>query len=367
MKPQLSISLLCMAMFFMVACSKKTAPVLAQNQEVKSLYKAYEDFFPIGAAINPELDLKSEKRQKWIASQYNSITPENQMKPKFLRPTEDKWDWAPADEIVEFARKNNLKVRGHALVWYQSTPDWMVKDGEKTASKALLKKRIREHIETTMNRYKNDVYCWDVVNEAISDKPDEIFRANDQLYNILGEDYIAQAFTIARATDHACKLYYNDYRFSDPVKRKKIYELMKRMLAKGVPIDGIGFQTHLVPDEESAEYLQETIDMFSGLGLKIQITELDISVYKFRDPKHPDASKTDFAYTAARKAKQAKEYKMIFDICRKNKDKITGVTFWGTTDAQNNYRTKRIGKMDYPFLFDENMNPKDVFFKVTNF
>lgn len=351
----------------LMGCSQKTQPQKTNSLNSVSFYKAYENYFPIGAAISPALDFASEERKNWIPTQYNSITPENQLKPKFIHPKEDVWSWKPSDEIIEYARANKLKVRGHTLVWFQSTPEWMVKDGDKAASKQLLLSRMKTHIETTMKRYKDDIYCWDVVNEAISNQPNEVFRANDPLHAILGEDYVAQAFIMARAADPKCQLYYNDYRFSDPVKRKKIYGLMKRMKERGVPIDGIGFQEHLVPDEMTEEYFQETIDMFSALGLKIQITELDISVYNFRDEKNPNIDKSDDKYTEARKKKQEEMFDMVFRVCRKNKDKIRGITFWGTTDARNNYRTIRLGKMDYPFIFDEFMKPKPLISRLIDF
>jgi endo-1,4-beta-xylanase len=371
MKKYFFLASLFLVLMTQQSCSQKTT-VVAQTTKnaIPSFYKAYEKYFPIGAAINPNMDLKSEERQQFVAYHFNSVTAENQYKPRFLQPKEGLWKWGGADSITNFARKYKMKIRGHALVWYQSTPEWMVKDGDKPASKELLLKRMKTHIETVMNRYKNDVYCWDVVNEAISEdsnKPNEIYRSRDALYQILGEEYVAQAFLMARAVDPKAQLYYNDFRFSDPVKRKKIYDLLKRLLDRGVPIDGVGFQTHLVPDEETEAYLQESIDMFSKLGLKIQITELDVSVYKFRDTKHPDADKTDDAYTDARQQKQSDLYEMVMRVARRNAGKVTGVTFWGTSDARRNYRTIRIGKMDYPFLFDEFMKPKPAFYRVVDF
>jgi endo-1,4-beta-xylanase len=355
-----------------VSTAKKTQTTNGtQNAQVintqTSLYKAYAAYFPIGTAVNPEVDLVSTQRKEFIAQQYNSITAENQMKPKQIHPKEDKWNWEAADKIVAFAKDNKMKVRGHALVWQQNVPQWMsVKDGN-LVSKEILFEKMKDHINAVVNRYKNDVYCWDVVNEAISDNSNEFFRANDTLNLIAGEEYIEMAFRYAREADPKALLYYNDYRFSNPVKRKKIYDLLKRLKEKGVPIDGVGLQSHYTPNEVTQGYLQETFDMFSKIGLKIQITELDVSVYNYRDKNHPDVSKTDDAYTDARKKTQEDFYVMLFDLYRKNKDKITGVTFWGSSDMRKNYRTNRIGKMDYPFLFDENMQPKNIFLKAINF
>lgn len=338
-----------------------------QIEETKSLYKAYESYFPIGAAINPTVDLASEERKLFISGQYNSVTPENQMKPKQIHPKEKVWNWEPADKIVRFARENRMKIRGHALVWYQNAPDWMVKQNGKLATKDFLYEKMKSHITQMLGRYKAHVYCWDVVNEAISDNPKEIFREKDTLFAIAGEEYVEMAFRMAREADPNAQLFYNDYRFSDPVKRKKIFDLLKRLKEKGVPIDGVGMQSHYVPNEVTREYLQETIDMFAGIGLKVQVTELDVSVYNYRDKKSTDADKNDDKYTDERKKQQADMYNMLFEVYRKNKNKITGVTFWGTSDMRKNYRTNRIGKMDYPFLFDENMKPKPFFGNLVNF
>jgi len=205
------------------------------------------------------------------------------------------------------------------------------------------------------------------VNEAISNNTAEIFRPSDTLYQIAGEDYVEMAFRYARAADPAAKLFYNDYRFSNPVKRQKIYDMLVRLLNKGTPIDGVGFQSHYIPDEITESYLQETIDMFASLGLKIQITELDVSVYDYRTPGSPDMNPADDQYTAAREAKQTATYDMLFKVYRRNKDKITGISFWGAADSRNNFRTNEIGKMDYPFLFDEFYKPKKAFYKAVSF
>ncbi len=323
-----------------------------------SLKDFYKEYFPIGTAINPKVDLTSPDRRQFIACQYNSVTAENQMKPKFIHPELNTWNWDPADQIVQFAVDHDMKIRGHVLVWQQNLPSWMTINKGALLKKDVMLQRMEDHIHAVVHRYKNKVYAWDVVNEAVSDRPGELFRPTDTLYKIAGEDYIEMAFRFARAADPAALLFYNDYRFSNPEKRQKIYELIKRMKSRGVPIDGIGIQSHYVPDEISRQYLQETIDMFTEMGLQIQVTELDVSVYNYRDKTSPDSNKSDDVYTEERKQRQAKMYRMLFDVYRKNKNKITGVTFWGATDLRNNYRTNKIGKMDYPFLFDERMNSK---------
>jgi endo-1,4-beta-xylanase len=359
--------LLCCAASKQSKVSSTPTKTADESSLPRSLYKSYVSFFPIGTAINPDVDLVNEERRIFIAKQYNSVTAENQMKLKFIHPQKDRWNWEPADKIVAFAKDNNMKIRGHALVWQQNVPLWFVSNNASLVSKETLLTNMKLHIEAMINRYKANVYCWDVVNEAISDAPKDFFKEKDTLYKIAGEDYVEMAFRYARAADPKAQLYYNDYRFSDSTKRRKIFELLKRLKTKGTPIDGVGMQSHYIPNEVTRSYLQETIDMFVGLGLKVQVTELDVSVYNYRDKNGLDANKLDDAYTDSRKKSQENFYKMLFEVYRKNKSVITGVTFWGSNDMRQNYRTNRIGKMDYPFLFDEFMQPKPVYNKIINF
>lgn len=354
------------SLFYILVCfaSAKQIDIVQKND---SLCNAFKDYFLIGAAISPEADLSSQERKLFISKHYNSVTAENQMKPKQIHPKDEVWNWKPADDVVSFARANKMKVRGHTLVWQQNTPSWLIKQNGQLASKEYMYAKMKQHITAVMHRYKNVVYCWDVVNEAISDQPNEVFRSKDTLYTIAGEEYVEMAFRFAKEADPGAQLYYNDYRFSNPIKRQKVYNLLKKLVDKKVPIDGVGIQSHYVPGEITKEYLQETIDMFSKLGLKIQVTELDVSVYNYRDKNNPDTDVTDDRYTEERRKRQEETYAMLFELYRKNKDMITGVTFWGSSDMRKNFRTNRIGKMDYPFLFDENMHPKQAFFRVVNF
>lgn len=357
---------LLLLLIFLLCTSLSHLPTYNTESKI-SLYKTYLNYFPIGAAINPDTDLISEDRKLFIAEQYNSITAENQMKPRQIHPKENSWNWEPADRIVQFAKENNMKVRGHVLVWHQNIPSWMIYDNGQLSSKEVLYSKLKQHITTVVKHFQKDVYCWDVVNEAISDNPKEYFKSKDTLFAIAGEEYIEMAFRFARSADPKAQLFYNDYRFSDPVKRGKIFQLLKKLKEKGVPIDGVGIQSHYIPNEVTKEYLQETFDMFASIGLKVQITELDVSVYNYRDKNNLESNKNDSDYTEERQKRQEEMFKMLFEVYRKNKSIISGVTFWGTSDMRKNYRTIRIGKMDYPFLFDEFMKPKKAFYSITSF
>ena len=165
----------------------------AGAQATKGLKDYYKDYFLMGVAVSPQ-SLRNPDQQKLILEQFNSLTPENAMKMGPIHPKENEYNWRDADSIAAFAQRNKLKLRGHTLCWHSQAPAWMFVDGEgKNVSKEVLLQRLKDHITTVVNRYKGTIYAWDVVNEAISDKPGEYLRPSKWL-EICGEEYIAKAF-----------------------------------------------------------------------------------------------------------------------------------------------------------------------------
>jgi endo-1,4-beta-xylanase len=157
----------------------------AQMHEDKGLKDYYKNQFPIGVAVSPQA-LKREDESQLIIHQFNSITPENAMKMGPIHPRENEYNWKDADSIVAFAQRNHMRIRGHNLCWHNQTPGWLFVDSAgKTVSKEVLLQRLKDHITTVVSRYKGVIYAWDVVNEAISDKPDEYFR-NSKWFQICG-------------------------------------------------------------------------------------------------------------------------------------------------------------------------------------
>jgi endo-1,4-beta-xylanase len=323
----------------------------------------FQDYFPIGVAVSPWA-LKS-KDSALILQQFNSLTPENAMKMGPIHPKEDVYNWKDADSIVAFATRHHLRVRGHNLCWHNQAPNWLFLDNGQTVRKEVLLKRLRDHIQTVVNRYKGSIYAWDVVNEAISDKPNEYLR-NSPWLQICGEEYIAKAFEYAHEADPNALLFYNDYNEINPIKREKIYRLVKSLKDAGVPINGIGLQGHWAINEPSEGQLDSTIQQFANLGLKVQITELDISVY----PKEHNARerRPEDAYdqfTQERENKQIEEYKTCFTAFKKYRNILSGVTFWNISDRNSwldNFPVKN--RKDYPLLFDQNGKPKRVYYEV---
>lgn len=330
----------------------------------KGLKDYYAGYFPIGVAVSPRA-LKTDEAGL-VLQQFNSLTPENAMKMGPVHPREAEYNWAGADSIVQFAQRNKLKVRGHTLCWHNQTPSWMfVDDKGNTVSKDVLLQRLKDHIFTVVNRYKGSVYAWDVVNEAISDKPDEYLRPSPWL-KICGEEYIAKAFQWAHEADPKAQLFYNDYNEISPVKREKIHRLVKSLKDAGVPIHGIGLQGHWAVNEPSGDQLESTLQRFADLGLKLQITELDISVYpKEHDARERRPEDSNTAFTPEREQQQREKYKMVFALFRKYKNVLSGVTFWNISERYSwldNFPVKN--RKDYPLLFDKDLKPKKAFWEV---
>jgi len=332
----------------------------------KGLKDYYKNYFPIGVAITPN-NLKTDEANL-ILQQFNSLTPENAMKMEPIHPEENRYFWRDADSIVAFAQRNNLRIRGHNLCWHNQAPQWIFVDNGKPISKKVLLQRLKDHITTVVNRYKGKVYEWDVVNEAISDNPKEYLR-NSQWLQICGEEYIAKAFQYAHEADPDAILFYNDYNEISAVKREKIYRLVKSLKDAGVPIGGVGLQGHWAVNEPSREQIDNTIKKFADLGLKIKITELDISVYtKEHNARERGPEDANTTFTPEKEKQQMEVYKMCFEIFRKYRHVLTGVTFWNISDRNSwldNFPVKN--RKDYPLLFDKNLKPKKAFWKVVKF
>ena len=344
----------------------------SQNQSAaqaeKGLKDYYKDYFAIGVAVSPQ-SLRNVDQQKLILEQFNSMTPENAMKMGPIHPRENEYNWRDADSIAAFAQRHKLKLRGHTLCWHSQTPAWLFVDAEgKDVSKEVLLQRLKDHIYTVVNRYKGTIYAWDVVNEAISDKPDEYLRPSKWLA-ICGEEYIAKAFQYAHEADPKAELYYNDYNEIDASKRQKIYRLVKSLKDAKVPIHGLGLQGHWAVTEPSKAQLDSTLKLYSGLGVKLQVTELDISVYpKEHERRERKPEDSDTTFTGAREQKQIEVYKYSFELFRKYKNYITTVTFWNISDRSSwldNFPVR--GRKDFPLLFDRNYQPKKAFWEVVKF
>ena len=347
---------------FICQCMQAQSQQSTTNTALKDYFK---DYFTVGVAVSPRA-LKTDEADL-ILRQFNSLTPENAMKMGPIHPFENQYSWEGADSIAAFAKRNNFKMRGHTLCWHNQTPRWLFFDSStnQQVTKEVLLQRLKDHITTVVTRYKGVIFAWDVVNEVISDKPDEFYRPS-LWYQICGEEFIAKAFQWAHEADPKALLFYNDYNEINPEKRQKIIKMVKDLQAKGIPIHGIGLQAHWAINEPSKEQLDQTLKDFSAVGLPLQITELDISVYpKEHNARERKASDYDTVFSAEKESKQIEVYKNCFELFKKYKKSITSVTFWNISDRSSwldNFPVR--GRKDYPLLFDAQLKPKKVYWEV---
>ena len=331
--------------------------------EGPGLKDAYKDYFTIGVAVN-KTNVSDPAQMEIIKKQFNSVTAENAWKPGEIHPKEGVWNFGLADSIANFCRENGIKMRGHCLCWHSQFADWMFTDKKgKPVKKEVFYERLREHIHTVVNRYKDVVYAWDVVNEAIADD-NMMFRSfrpgvkpspyrQSRHFELCGDEFIAKAFEFAREADPTGVLIYNDYSTVDPGKRERIYEMVKKMKEAGVPIDGIGMQGHYniyVPDEEA---LDKAITRFSEIVNTIHITELDLRTNMESGGQlmfSRGEAKPQAGYISTL---QEDQYNRIFKIFRKHKDVIKNVTFWNLSDKDS-----WLGVNNHPLPFDENFKAK---------
>ena len=334
--------------------------------DTKGLKDYYKDFFTMGVAVSPA-SLKGDEAAL-ILQHYSSITPENSMKMAPIHPEENRYNWKGADEIVEFGEKHNLKVRGHVLCWHEQAPAWFfVDDKGRDVSKEVLLQRLKDHITTVVTRYKGRIYAWDVVNEVIADEDDKFYR-DTPWYRICGEEFIAKAFEYAHAADPQALLFYNDYNSEPRVRRDKICKLVKQLKDNGVPIHGVGLQGHwniYYPEEKE---LRDALESYSRLGVQVQMTELDVSIYPWeKNPRKRKEGESD-KLTQELELRQAEFYKMAFRLLRDYKESITAVTFWNISDRKTWLDVYPVqGRKNYPLLFDVNLKPKKAYWEVVRF
>jgi endo-1,4-beta-xylanase len=360
-----------LVVLFLSACSTNQ-PKNSENAAETSLREAFSGKFFMGAALKTGFE-HNPNDINLVKHQFNSIVPENCMKSGEIHPKENAFFWDDADTFVAFGEENNMFIIGHCLVWHSQTPDWLFIDANgNDVCREVLIQRMKDHIFAVVGRYKGRVNGWDVVNEALED--DGSYRQS-KWYNIIGEDFIELAFQFAHEADPDAELYYNDYSLNKPTKREGAVRLIQMLKEKNIKIDGIGMQAHYRFDF-SPEPFEASIASFSETGLKVMITELDLSVLPWVS-KSASANITDRAdyrekydpYTAGLPdsvaSVQAGIYKDIFMVLLKHNEVISRVTFWGTNDGdswKNDFPVK--GRTDYPLLFDRDYQPKPAYYEI---
>lgn len=329
------------------------------NEELMSLCEAYQKYFYIGAAISPP---SITRHADLLKKHFNSLTCENQMKYEPMHPEEGKWVFEPADQIVNFARENGMKMRMHAPVWHAQTPKWFFDANGRLAPRELVYERLEQHIKVLCEHYANDVYAWDVVNEATNDKLDEVFirRFGNNPYRLTdylttcGVEYLEKAYHLARKYAPHVQLFYNDYNEWLPEKRDKICRLLRKLQDEGAPVEGLGMQSHMSIYNVDIDDVKRAIEAYAAFGVRLHVTELDISLYRPEDRSLPAPLLTDEAFE-----RQAQLYIDLFRVYREYSDVIDNVTTWGVADDYtwlNHWPVQ--GRTNYPLLFYADHHPK---------
>ena len=344
----------------------------ATAQAPTSLKDAYRGAFVVGAALNTAQTTGQDSRGDAIVeTQFNSISPENALKWEVVHPQPGAYAFDIPDQYVAFGEKHHMFTVGHCLVWHSQVPDWVFRDDKGNfVDRETLLKRMHDHIQTVVGRYKGRIQSWDVVNEALNE--DGTLRQSPWL-KIVGEDYIAKAFQYAHEADPQAQLTYNDYSLENEAKRNGALALIAKLKAQGVPITSVGIQGHDSLEWPSVEDEDATISAFAKLGVKVVISELDIDVLPsvtrqqsaevslkvLEDPKlNPYAN----GLPPSVQQELAKRYAGLFGVYLKHRDVVTRVTFWGVTDGdswRNDWPVK--GRTSYPLLFDRSGQPKPAF------
>jgi endo-1,4-beta-xylanase len=321
---------------------------------------AFTNNFLIGAAVQRNQVDSATDDQAILIDQFNSITAEYEMKPDIIAPTEGAYDWSRPDALINFAEANNIALRGHALLWHLTTPDWML-----SGTPAEVKAKLQTYVTDVVTRYRGRIYAWDVVNEVITDEnntADPYRRSNWWTASGGNADYIDWAFEAARAADPDCKLYINDYSTEFAGKRGRLLDVVRDLQARNIPVDGIGHQMHVNVSTPASQVLEALDDVEAAfMGMEQHITELDVSVYSDPGSCFSDQTGCQADYGTAIPATalrdQAQLYRALFEGF-KTRTSLTSVTVWGVSDAQSWLDRYPIDRTNAPLLWDRDRDAK---------
>ena len=363
---------------------------------VPALYKYFEGRCQIGCIVNSwQISNPDDTMYKSLAKNYNIYVMENEFKPSSINPAPGVYNFDPCDAFVKFADEAGAATRGHTLLWHTQVPDWWFKadpsnekslgacdkDGELASSEQLVE-RLEEYITEVVTRYKGKVDYWDVVNEVLN--ADSIRRKGDQSYwaDIVGDldgngyydDYVEIAFNAARAADEDAVLMINDFNLEwQDTKVQAMYDMVERMLRKGVRIDGVGFQSHIAVDSSIDAYrrglekIASLADIYDECfpehkgNFRVQITELDMNMFVGANSDGSFIKWTDEDFE-----KQAAKYRELMDMFMDFVDDgvIDAIVFWGTDDENSWLNTTPKLRRNASLLFDRDLSLKPAYYAI---
>lgn len=328
-----------------------------QDQPAGLAGAAREAQLQVGVAFDVGVQASVEQMQV-VSREFTSVTPENSMKWRSLAPAADEYDFSGADQLVDFALANGQRVRGHTLFWHRlnGLPSWIEAELDAAGDPAArLRELMAAHTATVVGRYAGRIAQWDVVNEPLGIVGGD-FDGENIFYQVLGEEYLDMALLHAHAADPSAELFINEtFTEFQPQKFDALLALAQRLLDRGVPLHGIGLQGHfflLAPDET---VLRDQLQRIAALGLKAEITELDIPLPLFKTATDPLAA-------------QAQAYAAVFDACLAV-PLCSGITVWGVDDAHtwlDSFAITAGNAPNRPLLFDEQLQTKPAYHAVVD-
>lgn len=303
----------------------------------------------IGTAVHSRAFAENTRYRKALEDDWNLATPEYAMKMSFLEPEKEQFDFRESDAIARFAQKQQMVMRGHVLVWHRELPEWAEKE---SGDAEALRNTLKSYITTVVGHYRSEfpglLRYWDVVNEAVDDTAS---LRRDSLWADIGNDYIELAFRWAHEADPAAKLFYNDYGIEEMnPKSDRVYRLVKKLLERGVPIHGVGFQMHLGEGlKHDFASMEKNLERFRKLRLRVHITELDVRL-KVDEGEQPSPAQLKL---------QADLYARAAGLCLASPTcDVIGV--WGLSDAYSYIPDLHDG-YGAGHLYDEDMAAKPAY------
>eukprot|EP01123_Difflugia_compressa_P002242 TRINITY_DN1294_c0_g1_i1.p1 TRINITY_DN1294_c0_g1~~TRINITY_DN1294_c0_g1_i1.p1 ORF type:complete len:352 (-),score=61.83 TRINITY_DN1294_c0_g1_i1:123-1178(-) len=282
-----------------------------------------------------------------LGQQYNLITAEYECKWSATELSRGQFDFSLCDAVYNYAKQNNQTFRGHNLCWGIYNPTWLTNGGFSPAEKRSI---LQNHITTVVKRYGDSVYGWDVVNEAVADSGNDLYKNNTWYPDI--PDYVDFAFQTARAANPNVKLFYNDYSIASATgwsaqKSQKVYDMVKSMKERGIPIDGVGIQLHVSLSYDIVSGIIQNLQRLAALGLEVHFTEVDVSC--------ADYGQTCTSWTSDKEQQQLDLYVALLKACL-SVSKCRNFETWGFTDKYT-----WLTSSQHPLPYDENYNPKPAY------
>jgi len=330
-----------------------------------SIFQTLSPFFPVGAEV--DLTDLSGPHAQLLTKHFDSITSGNDMKWGSVEATKGTYTYENADSEVGLAVCNEMRVRGHNLVWStgEQTPAYATGDGTNSAAnQATVTANIQEHIQNEVQHFGTAVYAWDVVNEPIDPaQPDCLYHG--PFYQVLGKGYIDVALLAAREyAPTGTKLFINEYSTTDPNRLACLVRVVSDLRQRGIPLDGVGHEMHNDINYPSADAMVQAIDTIhqNFWDIDQQITEMDVSVYNAGD------NTSNYAPTVPPSliAEQGWLYKQYFDALRRLRGKISAVTFWGFADDDTWLDSFPIDRLDAPLPFDTELQAKPAYWGIVD-